>query len=216
MLNWIIATIISLALLVTFIALRGIYLISCIYAEKCGFDHKVDGQTLRTVFCVGSGGHTSELLKLLTHMDLKKYNPRLYIMADSDITSEVKIHKCEDKSDYHISKIPRSRNVNQSFKSSIFSTLLAILLTIPLVYRFKPNIIFCNGPGTCIPICIVGFVMRCLFIIDCRIIFVESVCRVKTLSLTGNILQYFADVFVVQWPQVHKACFRSKYYGRLT
>ncbi|XP_047507239.1 UDP-N-acetylglucosamine transferase subunit ALG14 homolog [Pieris napi] len=206
---------VSIVVPVVFTFARGLYLIYLIYTESCGFNDAK--QSLRTIFCVGSGGHTSELLKLISQMDMQIYRPRLYIMADTDNTSETKIIKFENNdNNYKLSKIPRSRNVNQSFKSSVFSTLYAIYVTIPLIYKFNPNLIFCNGPGTCVPICIVAFIMRCLFLIDCRIVFVESVCRVRTLSLTGNILQFFVDVFVVQWPQVHKVCFRSKYYGRLT
>lgn len=33
-----------------------------------------------------------------------------------------------------------------------------------------------------------------------RIIYVESFARVKSLSLSGKILRYFVDTFVVQWP----------------
>jgi beta-1,4-N-acetylglucosaminyltransferase len=33
-----------------------------------------------------------------------------------------------------------------------------------------------------------------------KIIFVESFCRVQSLSMTGKILYYVADRFIVQWP----------------
>lgn len=31
--------------------------------------------------------------------------------------------------------------------------------------------------------------------------YVESFARVKSLSLSGRLLRYFVDVFVVQWPE---------------
>jgi UDP-N-acetylglucosamine:LPS N-acetylglucosamine transferase len=37
-------------------------------------------------------------------------------------------------------------------------------------------------------------------------VFVESLCRVKTLSLTGRILYPWADLFAVHWPDL-----RTKY-----
>lgn len=39
-----------------------------------------------------------------------------------------------------------------------------------------------------------------------RVVFVESLCRVQSLSLTGRILYYLADRFVVQWPGLVDRC----------
>ncbi|CAG9786118.1 unnamed protein product [Diatraea saccharalis] len=180
-----------------------------------------ENSSLRTILCIGSGGHTTELLRLVKNLNFDKYQPRLYILAENDVSSEVKIHKTEQivpnvNTKYTLGRIPRSRNVLQSFLSSIFSTIYATLFCVPLIFNFKPNVIFCNGPGTCVPICIVAFILRCLFIIDCRIVFIESICRIRTMSLTGKILQFFADIVIVQWPQLRDVCFRAKYFGRLT
>lgn len=165
---------------------------------------------------MGSGGHTTELLRITGRLNANKYQPRLYLVANNDTGSEIKIQEAEQGYQYSVSKIPRSRNVHQSFKTAVISTLHTAFCVLPILYRFKPNVIICNGPGTCVPICVMVFWLRCLFICNCRIVFVESVCRVRSLSLTGMILQYFADVFVVQWPQLRDVCFRAKYYGRLT
>ncbi|XP_045497287.1 UDP-N-acetylglucosamine transferase subunit ALG14 homolog [Colias croceus] len=198
-----------------FVCLRALYLISTIYSRRVGLH--IHNRSFRTILCIGSGGHTTEMLSLVARMKLYLYTPRLYVMADSDERSEVKVREIESQyTDYKIAKIPRSRNVNQSYISSVFTTIYATLSAIPIVYKFKPDLIFCNGPGTCIPLCMVAFIMRCLYLVDCRIIFIESLCRVRSLSLTGKILQYIADIFVVQWLQLHKACMGSLYYGRLT
>lgn len=199
------------------IIFRAFTLIYQIFTSNCKFNYEKN--SLRTILCIGSGGHTTELLRIMKNLDSKKYDPRLYIVADNDSSSEVKIHEAE-KSEIHntyvINRIPRSRNVNQSYLSSVFSTMYSTLHTIPVVYKFKPNIVLCNGPGTCVPVCVVAFILRCFFIVDCRIIFVESICRVRTMSLTGKILQFFADIVVVQWPQLRDVCFRAMYFGRLT
>lgn len=176
-----------------------------------------ENKSLKTVYCIGSGGHTTELLRLMSHLDSKKFHPRLFILTKNDISSEVKIQEVEnDSTNYSVYRIPRSRNVKQSYVSSLFTTIYATLCTVPVLCRFKPDVIFCNGPGTCVPVCLVAFLLRCLFILDCRIVFIESLCRVRTLSLSGKILQFFADVFIIQWPQLRDACFRARYFGRLT
>lgn len=174
-----------------------------------------------TLICIGSGGHTSEMLALTRSLDVKMYHPRHYILANTDKTSPVKIHKqeilCDGREgiDYHVRVIPRSRNVNQSYASSILTTLQSVLSSIPLVVSIKPDLILCNGPGTCIPICLVAFVLKVALVCNARIVFIESFCRTKTFSLSGKILMYIADNILVQWPSLKKKLKRSDYIGQL-
>ena len=50
---------------------------------------------------------------------------------------------------------------------------------------------------------------------DTRIVFCESFCRVKHLSLTGKLLYPIADRFVVQWPELTQGHRRAEYIGVL-
>lgn len=178
---------------------------------------------LKTAIVIGSGGHTAEILKLVQNLNPVNYSPRIYIMASTDTSSEVKIHHIEESylsrngpDCYEIIKIPRSRSVGQSYTTSAFTTIFSLLATLPIMLRKRPELIICNGPGTCIPICVVGFMMRVLCISSTRIVFVESICRVKTLSLSGKILLLFADIILVQWPKLQEHYRRTTYIGRLT
>lgn len=177
---------------------------------------------VKTVIVIGSGGHTSEMMYLVQSLDPARYSPRLYIMASSDKWSESKILECEEtfynkhsQSDFSIFKIPRSRSVHQSYITSVFTTLYSVLASFPILLQFKPELVLCNGPGTCVPICVIAFLLRCSFISQNTIVFVESICRVETLSLTGKILQWFADDILVQWPEMTAVCKRAKYIGRV-
>jgi beta-1,4-N-acetylglucosaminyltransferase len=191
------------------------------------------------------GGHTGEMIKLLSGIDLNVYKNREYIVAgnilysllftirknnfyfilDTDAMSIQKVKFFEEQSndeikiDYGINKIYRSRNVGQSYFSSILTTFIAILNAIPLVIKIKPKLLLINGPGTCVPICLILYLFsKCLFILPkCKIVFIESVCRVKTLSLTGKMLYYLkiADAFLVQWPELKSIYPKSIYIGRL-
>jgi Oligosaccharide biosynthesis protein Alg14 like len=48
-----------------------------------------------------------------------------------------------------------------------------------------------------------------------RIVFVESFCRAKTLSLTGHFLYHISDEFLVQWPLLAERYPLVRYIGRL-
>lgn len=170
----------------------------------------------KTIICIGSGGHTTEMLKLVETLDFTKYTPRHYILANNDQISETKIKGLEKANgDFKIVAIPRSRIVGQSYFTSIFTTLYSIVYSVPVVWGIKPDLVLCNGPGTCIPICVIAFLMKAALVCDARIVFVESYCRTRSFSLTGRILMYFADNIVVQWPKLKEKLKRAEYIGQL-
>jgi len=49
------------------------------------------------------------------------------------------------------------------------------------------------------------------------VVFVESVCRVRSLSLTGHILYGLraCHTLLVQWPELQELYPRTRYIGRL-
>lgn len=185
----------------------------------------------KTMIVMGSGGHTAEMLQIVEQLDFAKYAPREYVIAEADKTSVVKVIDVEvrrkpdlAKQQYEIVTITRSRHVHQGYISSIFTTLMAVANSIPVVLRSQPDLILTNGPGTCVPICLVAFLSKLFFINrNCKIVFVESFCRVKSLSLSGQILQWITDLFVVQWPGLASTAAngsalgrKKEYFGRLS
>ena len=106
-------------------------------------------------------------------------------------------------------RIPRSREVGQSYASAIMSTARASISSISVILRERPDVILVNGPGTCLPVVASAKFLSILHVIpDCRVIFVESVCRTEDLSVTGRLLYTWqiADVILVQWPQLAARC----------
>ncbi|XP_030311219.1 UDP-N-acetylglucosamine transferase subunit ALG14 homolog isoform X3 [Calypte anna] len=155
---------------------------------------------LRLLVVVGSGGHTTEILRLLSCLS-ESYCPRHYVLADSDKMSEAKIRSFEQKraetfssAQFTLDRIPRSREVRQSWTTSV---------------------ILCNGPGTCVPVCISALLLGLLSMKRATIVYVESICRVETLSLSGKILYHFSDYFIVQWPALKEKYPKSVYLGRI-
>ncbi|KAM5149035.1 UDP-N-acetylglucosamine transferase subunit ALG14 [Mantella aurantiaca] len=169
----------------------------------------------------GSGGHTTEILRLLSSLS-KSYLPIHYVLAETDTMSEDKIRTFEStkvnetpKPLYTIHRIPRSREVRQSWSSSVLTTIQSFLYSFPLAARLKPDLILCNGPGTCIPVCFSALLLGILGIKKVIIVYVESLCRVESLSLSGKLLYYFADYFIVQWPLLKDKYPKSMYLGRI-
>ncbi|OQV12307.1 putative UDP-N-acetylglucosamine transferase subunit ALG14-like protein [Hypsibius exemplaris] len=171
----------------------------------------------RLMVILGSGGHTTEALSLLRALDTKQYRPVTFVLAETDTTSAVRAVAAWDgmKDDMKFVKIPRSREVHQSWLSTLLTTGKALVSAFPIVYREKPDIILCCGPGTCVPICLVAWLFSLLFVQRTVITFVESICRVQTLSLTGKILYFFCDIFFVQYESLSHSWPKAVYLGRL-
>ena len=214
-------------------------LLRCIYlASKCGKD--LTASTMkrtspcRTLIVMGSGGHTAEMLRLLGGMSLENYAPRVYVIAECDKMSMEKVKKFEsdvearqkDSSQQQIAsrlfsvrQVPRARQVMQSYVTSVFSTLIAIAYSLPIVVNSWPDLVLCNGPGTCIPVCFWSYLTKLLSfgLKDVKIVYVESICRVEKLSLSGMLLYYLfmSDNVFVQWPQLKEKYPRTRYIGRV-
>ena len=172
----------------------------------------------KTLVVLGSGGHTAEMLKLLSGVNMPNYSPRTYVVASTDGMSASKVSLFEESvggSAADVRAIPRARRVGQSWLTTPLTTLHSILRSMTVVCTCKPELVLCNGPGTCIPICLWAFLLKFCFVTNARIVYVESVCRVQHLSLSGLLLYYIADGLLVQWPQLKQKYPRAIYLGRL-
>ncbi|KAL2911518.1 UDP-N-acetylglucosamine transferase subunit [Polyrhizophydium stewartii] len=145
------------------------------------------------------------MLRLLAGLGPKPFRPRLYVLAESDTTSEPRIHELErqlgssssSSTDYRITRIPRSREVGQSWISTVITTLQAATSSLALLCTDPPDMARLAG------------------IVSTRIVYVESFARVNSLSLSGKILYRIADCFVVQWPQLAARYPKAVFRGRL-
>lgn len=88
--------------------------------------------------------------------------------------------------------------------------MLAFFACFQLVWQASPKLLLVNGPGTCVPVVIATRLLAP----RTKIIYIESICRVKTLSLSAKILWYFLDVIIVQWPELSFQYQGTKYIGK--
>lgn len=198
----------SIVLACILIFIRIIYLIST-KRDKPGRRSR----PAKTMIILGSGGHTAEMLRIIRHLDVKNYSPRVYICAQTDKLSTEKVKDLEGgNKDYKVINIYRSREVQQSYFTSIWSTILATLNSFPILWKENPELILCNGPGTCVPLCVIAFLFKVLCVTQNIIIYIESFCRVKTFSLTGKILYYLVDYIVVQWAYLSKPVYKKSIF----
>lgn len=165
---------------------------------------------------LGSGGHTAEMLKLVEALNDDMYSPKTFVFAKTDTVTQDKL-KNKTNQKFDTFGIPRAREVGQSWFTSIVYTFYAFLVSILLIWKKRPKLVLVNGPGTCVPIVLATRLLSWMRIFKTQIVFVESICRVKTLSLSARILMTFRllDETIVQWPELENKYPRTKYIGKL-
>lgn len=164
-------------------------------------------KAIKTLIILGSGGHSTEMMLMTKHLNTNYYHPLEYCRASTDTTSEMRL---KSTNAVVVHTIPRAREVGQSYVTSIFTTLYAQMHAFILIAKIRPGLILCNGPGTVLPLCVAALVGRIVGLCDGRIVFVESYCRVKTLSLTGKLLYLWVDLFVVHWEELQRKYPKAK------
>jgi beta-1,4-N-acetylglucosaminyltransferase len=218
-----IATLSSVAFVIILILVRVVHVM---YSSGRTLSKRAS-KPVSTLIILGSGGHTAEMLNLLAVLQKDRFKPRFYIAAATDNMSLQKAMLLENSlasesgtavaDTAQFMKIYRSREVGQSYITSVWTTLIAIVHALWLMIKIRPEVILCNGPGTCIPLCVIAFIFKVLGIRWSSIFYVESIARVRRLSLSGLLLYklWLADQIFVQWPQLQQQYPRATYVGRL-
>jgi beta-1,4-N-acetylglucosaminyltransferase len=224
------------------------------------------------------------MLRLVGSLDADRYQPRKYVWAATDAHSHVKMEQFEatfgspclspspankclrhhwgggttgQQGQAHTAVIPRSREVGQSYFTSLFTTAFALLHAVAIVLRASPELVLfrfflsflflfpCLTPPNrfCVTDRGRAFLFACrptssrcpsaalsalsAMMLDCvltrvqffgkdvKIVYVESIARVESLSLSGKLLYRTADYFLVQWPQLKAKYPAAQYLGRL-
>jgi beta-1,4-N-acetylglucosaminyltransferase len=188
---------------------------------------KVNDNKRKIMILLGSGGHTGEMIRILGQWS-KGINKlkREYIITSSDSTSIIKLKYFEkeqlksiENNDYKITEIYRARNIGEGKLKAIINTLISFKSTINNIIINKlynqTDIFLTNGPGTAIPIAYMIFILKFFGFCDTKIIYIESLARVKELSLTGFLILPISDRILVQWEPLSKKYKRCEYYGIL-
>ena len=206
------------------------------------------GRGTRTLVVLGSGGHTTEMLSMLTNMPKAIAAGSVFVIAATDTMSQAKLDRCFPGAD--VRRTPRAREVRQSwftrfcfFNSgvvehvktrvalsfagnceyclrewvcpqlaasphprtqlthtrdracrtfcSVFTTFVAAVHAFRIVFAHQPDLVMCNGPGTCVPIAYAAWLMRTLRIKSCAIVFtvLSLSCVFRPLLLLATTLQ---------------------------
>lgn len=78
-----------------------------------------------------------------------------------------------------------------------------------LLRRQRPDAVLSTGAGLAVPFFLVGKLL------GVRLVYVESLTRTESISLSGRLLYPFADRFFAQWPEAANRLKRAEYAGSI-
>jgi UDP-N-acetylglucosamine:LPS N-acetylglucosamine transferase len=93
----------------------------------------------------------------------------------------------------------------------VYITLLENTFEIlKILMKEKPDILFSTGSEIAIPTFYIG-----KFLFGAKLIYLESVARMKDISFTGKLLMPIVDLFLVQWEELARKYKKAKFWGRV-
>jgi len=147
---------------------------------------------------------------------------------------------CVGPDHYNVAIVPRARKIHQSLLTTPFSCLVTFYSCFPPLFGAPrlpanqtpttpyeaaaadvPDLIIANGPATAVIVVLASLVLRFFDLRGantrrkCKTVYVESFARVKTLSLSGRVLVWIVDRFMVQWEALEGAGGRAEFWGVL-
>lgn len=156
---------------------------------------------MKLMVVLGEGGHTKEMLLLVERLGPE--HDYSYLLVRGDDLSAGKITR---PGPLHWARRPRDKQHNIVLDA--WKTVQCGWHSWRALRRERPDAVLSCGPAVGAPPCILAKLM------GIKVIFVETGSRVTALSLTGRIVYRFADLFLVQWPQLAKDHPKAIFAGR--
>ena len=143
----------------------------------------------KVLFISSTGGHFSEMMQLKAMFDNYDYHI---------ITEKTKSHSKNLKQKYGKRVSFLIHGTKEKPFSYIFKLTANCFMSLYYFIKIRPKYIITTGAHTAGPICCIGKIFRT------KIIFIESFANVTTKTVTGSLVYKFADLFIVQWPDMQK------------
>jgi UDP-N-acetylglucosamine:LPS N-acetylglucosamine transferase len=104
---------------------------------------------------------------------------------------------------------PAHRNLQHGVHRIALAWLRNILLGVRLAVRARPKVVLTTGGAVAVP-----FVWAAR-LLGARVVYVESLTRIGTLSTSCRLIAPIADRIYVQWPELAELVPRARYAGSL-
>ena len=149
--------------------------------------------SLTIAVAASAGGHLLQIQQLMPVYG--KYNYFYFTFCGPKATELQRAH--------------RVRAVPNVVRFNPWSWVRGCWLSLRVALQERPDVVLTTGAGV--------VVLFCLWskLLGAKIVYIESLAKVESPTLTARLLYPFADLFFVQWPQLISHFPKARYLGRL-
>jgi UDP-N-acetylglucosamine:LPS N-acetylglucosamine transferase len=152
-----------------------------------------EAKNLRICLAASAGGHTSQLLKLV-----ESWNGHATFYVT---TTEVMREK--------LSKFGTVYVVGESNRQHPLRVVRVLRRCIKILLNEKPDVVISTGAAAGCILCLAGKMF------GARVVWIDSITNVERISLSGRMVRHFADLFLVQWPELANRYKNVEFVGSL-
>jgi UDP-N-acetylglucosamine:LPS N-acetylglucosamine transferase len=146
---------------------------------------------LRICLAASAGGHISQLLKLAASWN----GYETFCVT----TTEVVRDKLSNYGEVYV--------VGECNRQHPIRVITVLLRCLRIVFRERPDVVISTGAAAGCMLCFLGKML------GTKVVWIDSITNVERISLSGRMVRYIADLFLVQWPELAGRYKRIEFVG---
>jgi len=135
---------------------------------------------LRICLAASAGGHISQLLRLAECWN----GYETFCVTTTHVMRN------------NLGKLGEVYIVGECNRQHPIRVIAVFLRCIRIIFKEKPDVVISTGAAAGCMLCFLGKV------IGAKVVWIDSITNVKRISLSGRMVRYIADLFLVQWPEL--------------
>jgi len=148
---------------------------------------------LHICLAASAGGHSSQLLELSESWKGRSF---FWITTTSVLTEKL----LRDSRIYVVGECNREH---------LLHVLRVLMRCVKVILVERPDVVISTGAAIGCIVCFLGKLL------GAKVVWIDSITNVEKLSLSGKMVRYIADLFLVQWPQLAEKYSNVEYAGTL-
>jgi UDP-N-acetylglucosamine:LPS N-acetylglucosamine transferase len=86
--------------------------------------------------------------------------------------------------------------VGECNRQHLLRVVKVLMRCIKIMVKEKPDVVLSTGAAAGCMLCLLGKIL------GAKVIWIDSITNVERISLSGRMVRYVADLFLVQWPEL--------------
>ena len=148
---------------------------------------------MKICLVASAGGHLSQLLKIVQAVN----GYQAFVVTTSEAVRE------------NLTRFGQVHVVGECNRQHGLRVVRVVLTCWRILRRERPDVVLSTGAAPGCVCCFLGKLM------GAKIIWVDSITNVGRLSLSGWLVRYIADLFIVQWAELAQKYRGTEYVGTI-